>query len=125
MTAWSPDELDAIGGAREVDIAPLDRDGTPGQPVTIWIVRVGDDLYIRSWRGVRARWFRAAQRAGAGRLHAAGINGDVTFATTRADLEGAVDGAYLTKYGGRGAQYVEDMIAPEARATTLKLVPRQ
>jgi hypothetical protein len=125
MTAWSPDELDAIGGAREVDIAPLDGAGTPGKSVTIWIVRVGDDLYIRSWRGARARWFHAAQRAGAGRLHAAGINRDVTFAAARADLEGAVDGAYLTKYGSRGAQYVVDMIAPEARATTLKLVPRQ
>jgi hypothetical protein len=35
-----------------------------------------------------------------------------------------IDNAYHTKYRRHGAQYVNAMVAPEARATTLKLVPR-
>lgn len=39
------------------------------------------------------------------------------------DVNDAIDAAYRTKYG-RYASYVRPMISPEARATTLKLVPR-
>jgi hypothetical protein len=47
MTTWTHDDLETIGTADEVKIAPLRRDGTVRRPVTIWVVRVGDDLLIR------------------------------------------------------------------------------
>ncbi len=48
MTTWTSDELSKIGSAEELEIASLRADGTLRKSTTIWVVRVGDDLYIRS-----------------------------------------------------------------------------
>jgi len=48
MAKWTRDELDKIGKADELHIMTLRRDGTPRKPVTIWVVRHGDDLFVRS-----------------------------------------------------------------------------
>jgi hypothetical protein len=39
-------------------------------------------------------------------------------------LNDEIDAAYRTKYRRYGARYVDPMVAPEARSTTIKLVPR-
>jgi hypothetical protein len=62
MTAWTSDELNGIAEANEVELTSLHANGTPREPVTIWTVRNGDDLYIRSWRGRTSIWFRDVQR---------------------------------------------------------------
>ena len=46
MSRWTSDELDKIGAAEELQIASVRRDGTLRKPVTIWVVRHGDDLYV-------------------------------------------------------------------------------
>jgi hypothetical protein len=61
MTAWTSDELSKIGAADELQIASVGPDGTLRQPVTIWVVRQGDDLYVRSVNGRTSSWFRGAQ----------------------------------------------------------------
>ena len=61
MTAWTCDELDKIGAAEELEIASLRRDGTLRSSVTIWVVRYGDDLYVRSVNGRTSAWFRGTQ----------------------------------------------------------------
>ena len=48
MTGWTSDELAKIGTAQELQIASLCRDGSLRNPRTIGVVRVGDDLYVRS-----------------------------------------------------------------------------
>src|ERR671929_104609 len=50
-----------------------------GTPVTIWVVRVGDDLYVRSWHGRGGAWFRGTQGRHEGRIPAGGVEQDVTF----------------------------------------------
>ena len=123
MTTWSNDELDRIGAADELQIAPRRRDGTLGRPVTIWVVRIGDDLYVRSYRGLGAAWFRGLQGRREGHIQAGGIAKDVTFEDeTDPGLNDQIDDAYRTKYR-RSAAYVPPMLTPEARAATLKLVP--
>jgi hypothetical protein len=44
MSTWTPPELDRIGAADELQIAPLRKDGTFGRPRTIWVVRHADNL---------------------------------------------------------------------------------
>lgn len=124
MTVWTSDELTRIARAEELEIASLRRDGTLRTPVTIWVVRVGDDLYVRSVRGRTSAWFRGTQVRHAGRIWAGGVEKDVTFVEeSDPDLNDQIDAAYLTKYA-RYPQYVAPMVTPEVRAATLKLVPR-
>ena len=61
MTAWTSDELTKIGKAEELEIASLRPDGALRHPATIWVVRVGDDLYVRSYKGRTSAWFRGTQ----------------------------------------------------------------
>jgi hypothetical protein len=124
MTAWTNDELSKIGTAEELEIASLRGDGTLRKPVTIWVVRVGDDLYIRSVNGRTSAWFRGVQTRYEGRIQAGGVEKDVSF-VEEADLQvnDQIDAAYLTKYR-RYPQYVAPMVTPEVRSATLKLLPR-
>jgi hypothetical protein len=121
-STWTSDELDRIGDAEELHIAARRSDGTLRKPVPIWVVRVGDELYVRSWRGPDGAWFRAARARGEGRIGAGGVEKDVAFADAPAEVNDAVDAAYREKYG-RYPGYVEPMVSARARATTLKLVP--
>jgi hypothetical protein len=124
MTTWSNDELNKIGAAYEMDIAPRRRDGTLRNPVTIWVVRSGGDLYVRSWLGHGGAWFRAAQQTCKGRITASGVEKDVTFEDVDAadNINDALDAAYQTKYR-HSASHVPPMISSQARAATLRLVP--
>ncbi|MGH8012474.1 MAG: DUF2255 family protein [Candidatus Binataceae bacterium] len=124
MAAWTPDELEKIGGAEEVRIAPLRGDGTLRNPVTIWIVRVDDDLYVRSAYGRSAAWFRGGQMRREGRIQGGGIEKDVLFTDADHRLNDEIDAGYRAKYQRQGAQYVNMMVNPEARIATIKLTPR-
>jgi hypothetical protein len=125
MTAWTGDELARIGTADELAIAPLRPDGTLRNPVTIWVVRHGDDLYVRSYRGPGGAWFRGTQARHEGHIRAGGVDKDVTFVTeTDPAVNDQIDAAYRAKYHRYSGTYVDPMVAPAARATTLKLVPR-
>ncbi len=79
MTTWTSDELTKIGAAEEIEIASVRRDGTLRSPVTIWVVRHGDDLYVRSVNGRMAAWFRGAQVRHEGRIRAGGVEKYVGF----------------------------------------------
>src|SRR6185437_2679849 len=79
VTAWMNDELSTIGAAEELEIASLRSDGTLRKPVTIWVVRVGDDLYVRSVNGRSGSWFCGAQDRHVGRIETGGIQKDATF----------------------------------------------
>jgi len=124
MTTWTHDELDRIGQADELRIASLRRDGTLRKPVPIWAVRQGDDIYVRSAYGRTPMWFRGTQERHEGRITAGGVDRDVTFVDADPALNDRIDAAYRTKYHRHGAQYVDMVLTPEARATTIKLVPR-
>jgi hypothetical protein len=124
MTTWTSDELKKIGTAEELKIASLRRDGTLRKPVIIWVVRLDDDLYVRSVNGRTGAWFRGTQVRHEGRIWAGGVEKDVTFVEeTDPGINDKVDAAYLTKYR-RYPQYVAPMVTPETRAATIKLVPR-
>nr|WP_294501332.1 DUF2255 family protein [uncultured Rhodopila sp.] len=124
MTVWTGDELDRVGGADELRIASLRQDGTLRKPVTIWVVRVGDDLYVRSAYGDSPAWLRGTRVRHEGRISAGGIEKDVAFVAADTEAADAIDAAYWEKYRRDGEQYVASVVTPEARATTIRLVPR-
>ena len=123
MTAWTSNELNKIGKAEELQIRSLRRDGTLRKPVIIWVVRVGDNLYVRSVNGRSGAWFRGVQVRYEGRIQAGGVERDVLFVEeTDPAINDQIDAAYLAKYG-RYPQYVAPMVTPEVRAATIQLVP--
>jgi len=124
LTKWTSDELNRIGISEELQIASLRRDGTLRKLVTIWVVRVGDDLYVRSVNGRGSSWFRGVQTRHEGHIRAGGVEKDVTFVEeSDSSINDQIDTAYVTKYR-RYASIANSMVTPAVRSATIKLVPR-
>ena len=124
MTAWTKDELPRVAGAEELQIASLRRDSTLRKPVTVWVVRDGDSLYVRSVKGPTAAWFRGTQERHEGRIRAGGVEKDVTFVDADHDVDDKVDAAYRAKYRRYAGSILNSVLTPQARSATIKLVPR-
>jgi len=124
MTEWTKEELNKIGSADELQIAALRADGTLRKPVTIWVVRLGDELYVRSVNGRTSAWFRGVEVRHAGRIWAGGIEKEVTFVEEAGpEINEKIDAAYAAKYR-RSPSSVEHINSPAARAATTRLVPQ-
>jgi hypothetical protein len=123
MGTWTSDELNRIGGAEELEFASVRRDRTLRKPVTIWVVRHGDDLYVRSVYGRGSSWFRGVQVRHEGHIQAGGVHKEVLLDETD-DMNDEIDTAYRAKYHRYAESIVGTIVSPEARAATLKLVPR-
>ncbi len=125
MTSWTEDELTKIGIAEELEIASLRSDGSLRNPRIIWVVRVDDDLYVRSVNGRTSDWFRGTQTRHAGHIRAGGIHRDVTFVEVNADdVNEQVDAVYRSKYRRYAVNIINRIVGTEARSATLKLLPR-
>lgn len=125
MTTWTSEELNRVGTAEELRIASLRSDGTLCKPVIIWVVRLGDDLYVRSVNGRDSAWFRGVQTRHEGRIQAGGVEKDVTF-VEEADstINDQIDAVYRTKYRRYAVSIINSIISSQARAATIKLAPR-
>ncbi len=125
MIKWTSDELTKISSAEELQIAALRSDGTLRNPVTIWVVCLGNDLYVRSVNGRTSAWFRGVEILHEGHIQAGGVEKDVTF-IEEADnaIIDQLDTAYRTKYHRYAASIIDHITSPEARSATIKLAPR-
>jgi hypothetical protein len=124
---WTDDELRHVGAATELQIATRRDDASLRPYVTIWTVRAGDHLYVRSAYGADNRWFCRATASGSGRIRAGGIERDVTFTPVSeldAATQAAVDAAYHAKYNSYGPQIVGTVTGAHAAPVTLRLVPQ-
>ena len=110
MSTWTSDELDRIGEAEELEIASLRRDGTLRKPVTIWVVRHGDELYVRSVNGRAGSWFRGAQARQEAQIRAGGVDKDVVLIETD-EVNDETDAAYRTKYRRYAASIIDRIVS--------------
>jgi hypothetical protein len=122
-TTWTTTEVERIGDTEELELASRRADGTLRRYVTMWVVRVGDDLYVRSAYGPDNTWFARAKASGTGRIRAGGVERDVSFGEARADVHVGIDAAYRAKYGRYGPAVVGHVIGPDAYALTICLLP--
>ncbi|MET0865828.1 MAG: DUF2255 family protein [Nakamurella sp.] len=124
MTAWTADELGRIGDAEELQIASTRPDGSLRPYVTIWAVRAGDELFVRSAYGSTNPWFRRALASGTGRILAGGVERDVDFVKAGPDDGNTIDAAYHAKYDRHGPAIVGTVTGPDAQEVTIRLQPR-
>jgi len=122
MTTWTEEELSSIGESNELQLASKRSDGTLRPYVTMWVVRAGDDLYVRSAYGPDNPWYRRARSSGAGRIRAGGLERDVHFVEATQDVHAAIDAAYHAKYDQYGPKIVGTVVGPDAATVTIKLV---
>jgi hypothetical protein len=120
--AWTSDDLEHIGAAIELQIASRRADGTLRPFVTIWVVRAGDDIYVRSAYGSNNPWFRRAKASGRGHIRAGGIERDVVFEVPDVDAHPRIDEAYHAKYDRYGGQIVGTVVGAHAVPVTLRLI---
>jgi len=124
MAAWTSEELDKVSSADELHIAPEKSDGSLRHPIPIWVVRDGDDLFVRAVNGPNSAWFRTATRSRKGHIRAGGVDKDVEFSEVDPSLSSAIDADYRAKYQRYPKNIVDTIVSPGAREATLKLVPR-
>jgi hypothetical protein len=122
MPTWTKEDLAKVENAEELAIASRRPDGSLRPYVTIWTVRVGDDIiYVRSAAGPGKPWFRRALVSGDGRIRAGGVEQDVAFEGPVPDVAASITAAYHAKYDRYGPSIVGTVVSPEAVASTLGL----
>src|SRR5439155_13060328 len=114
MSTWTSDELDRIGGAEELEIASVRRDGTLRKSVTIWVIRHGDDIYVRSVNGRTSSWFGGARVRHEAHIEAGGVDKDVLLVETD-DMNDEIDAAYRAKYRRYAESIVGTIVSSKAR----------
>jgi len=124
MSAWTNAELAAIANDENLYISIPNPDGSLHKPAWIWVVQVDNDLYCRGYAGTSARWYRAARDVGHGHISVGGVEKDVVFAfPTDDETNDRVDAGYRAKYSH--SRYLEPMIGKNARAATVRLIPKE
>jgi hypothetical protein len=126
MSEWTSDELTKIGTATELRLASMRGDGTLRKPVTMWVVRHGDRLCVRSVKGPTGPWFRGARSRGLGSIRAGGVEKDVNFVFVDASdkINDEIDAAYREKYRRYAGPILNSVLTSAARSATIELVPR-
>lgn len=125
MAKWTNDELARIDAVDELRISTRSADGSLRNPVVIWAVRVGDDLYVRAVRGVTGLWYRHAMEMGEGSISAGGVQRETGF-TPESDeaMNALIDEAFQQKYAHYPQSIVDSTLTAKAREATLKITPQ-
>lgn len=112
-----------IENVREVDIETRRADDAPVHRTIIWAVVADGDVYVRSLRGERGRWFRELMANPDAVLHVQGEA--IPVRAVRADdaesVERTTEG-FRSKYGE--SRSLDSMIRDEIAPTTVRLDPR-
>src|SRR5580704_6717147 len=120
MTNFDAATLRELSSAREVAIRT---EKHPKSAVVIWVVVADVEVFVRSWRGAKGRWYRDL---------AAGVPATLEFAGRRlavralpASDQAAVARAsreFLRKY--QRSTHAQEMVRSETLPTMLRLEPR-
>ena len=117
---FDTDTLRELRDAREVKVRT---EKHPESAVVIWVAVAVDEVFVRSFQGVKGRWYRdlaadgrATLEFGGRQLPVQAIPANDAAAIAQASSE------YLRKY--QASPYAKAMVKAEILPTTLRLEPR-
>ena len=122
--SFDPETLRLLEETREVRIETRRDEDAPAHRTIIWVVAVDGDVFVRSVRGEKGRWYREVSANPSAALHV-GDRRIPVRAVPVADepTVGAVSEAYRSKYGRTSPGSTRAMLRPETLPTTLRLEP--
>jgi hypothetical protein len=122
--SFDRETIHLLDETEEVRIETRRDEDAPVHRTTIWVVTVDGEVFVRSVRGEKGRWYRevsanpsAALHAGDRRIPVRGVP-----VTDEQAIE-AVSEAYQSKYGRTWHGPTRAMLRPETLPTTLELEP--
>jgi len=122
--AFNAETLRLLDETKEVRIETRRDVDSPEHRTIIWVVVVEGEVFVRSVRGQRGRWYREISSNPEGALHVKDdrIGVQAAPATEGATVD-AVSAAFRSKYQKSSPASTEVMVRPETLPTTLKLSP--
>ena len=122
--SFDPETLSLLDETEEVLIETRRAADSPEHRTIVWVVIVEDEVFVRSVRGRKGRWYRELSDNPEGALHAGErrIPVRATPTTDHATVE-AVSEAYRSKYEEPWPGPTAAMVRPDVLPTTLKLSP--
>ena len=94
----------------------------PESGVVIWVVVADDEVFVRSVRGTKGRWYRDLATGGSATSEFAGRRlGVRALPVSDADAIARASREYLRKY--QPSPYAQSMVRAEVLPTTLRLQP--
>ena len=121
---FDAETLRLLDETREVRIETRRDDDSPEHRTIIWVVVVEGEVFVRSLRGPRGRWYREISSNAEGALHVQDGRLPVQAAhATEGAIVDAVSAAFRSKYQQSSPASTEAMVRPETLPTTLKLSP--
>ena len=121
MAKFDQDTLRKLHDCKEVAIRTTKH---PGSAITIWVVVSSTDVFVRSVRGIKGRWYRDLANGGPATL---GVNSEqLAVQAVPATDAGSVERAsqeFLAKY--RSSPYAASIVRPEVLESTLRLDPAE
>jgi hypothetical protein len=118
--SFAADDLAALAAAEEIEIETQAPDG-PVHRATIWVVVEGDEVFVRSYLGPDARWYREALANPAVGLHVAGRRLPATaIPATDPDSIERVSAGFRAKYAPDASTTA---MATQYLDTTLRIEP--
>jgi hypothetical protein len=119
MAKFDTDTMGELRDRREVVIRT---EKHPESAVVIWVVTTDDEVFVRSVRGTKGRWYRDLATGGSATLEFPGRRLAVqALPVSDADAIARASREYLSKY--QPSPYAQAMVRAEVLPTTLRLEP--
>jgi hypothetical protein len=114
---------DTLHELRDVQQVAIRTKKHPNSAVVIWVVVADDEVFVRSWRGAKGRWYRDLAAGGPATLEFAGRRLAVrALPASGQDAVARASREFLRKY--QRSSHAQEMVRSETLPTTLRLEPR-
>jgi hypothetical protein len=122
--SFDTETLGLLDETEEVRIETRRDEDSPEHRTIVWVVVTGGEVFVRSVRGPKGRWYREISSHPEGALHVGDTRIPVRAApATEEPTVEAVSDAIRSKYEQSAPGPTAAMLRPETLPTTLRLSP--